>query len=67
MSNLVLESIEKTMENIVKKHNQSDQLAIQIQSWIRALMNGEESLDNKKDVVDRLKVILNQIEVNDGY
>lgn len=67
MSNLVLESIEKTMENIVKKHNQSDQLAIQIQSWIRALMNGHESLDNKKDVVDRLKVILNQIEVNDGY
>lgn len=64
MDNISLDSIKKITHNIVEKHGQNEHLANKLIRWLELLMNGSESIDNKEDVLDHLKEILKEIEVD---
>lgn len=66
MDDLSTKIVSDTIENIVRKKNQDKQLSHKLTLWFNALVEGSEDIDNKEDVWDRLDVILNEIEVNDG-
>lgn len=67
MEDISSKVLKSTIENIVAKHKQSDQLAHQLNIWLDSLINGSEDIDSKEDVWDRLETILNEIEVENGY
>ncbi|WP_445665126.1 hypothetical protein [Fodinibius sp. AD559] len=66
MNDLSTKIIHKTIENIVSKKDQSEDLSHKLNLWIDALVTGSEDIDNKEDAWDRIEVILNEIRTKNG-
>jgi hypothetical protein len=57
-------SIIDSVNEIVKKNKQGDDLAAKILSWLDAVHSGKESIENKNAYMTRVEVLLDATKVD---
>jgi hypothetical protein len=56
--------IEEAIKESVKNHNQSENLAQKIIAWLEALVEGNESLEDKDSIARHVNLIYDNTEVS---
>jgi hypothetical protein len=57
----IIESVNET----VKKYNQSSELANRILSWLDAIHSGQVSIDDRNAYLQRIEVLLDATKIDD--